>query len=173
MPFSCYRFAFIAFVFLTVASPKGQANAQPFDEVREVTAVRVFDGDTITAKSHSEEIKIRLYGVDAPEGNQPWGNDSKLFLEDLLLGETIVIRTLYLDRYGRYVAIAALPTGEVVQELMLAKGHLMVYPKYCDIPKCAVWRKLEQQAREDRVGQWQKDGVIEPWVWIRSRFYAE
>ena len=162
----------ILFIFALVALSCQEARARSFEDTYEATVIQVYDGDTFTAVYHDEEIRIRLYGIDAPENNQPWGKESKAFLEGMLLSETVVVRTLYLDRYGHEMAIIALPTGEVIQELLLQEGHAMVYPQYCDNPRCTEWRELERKARKDRIGLWNSDGVIAPWEWIRTRFYA-
>ena len=42
--------------------------------------IRVVDGDTIRAEAKGKEIKIRLVEIDAPEMNQPFGAQSKNFL---------------------------------------------------------------------------------------------
>jgi len=34
--------------------------------------VGVADGDTITVLRDKEQVRIRLYGIDAPEGGQPF-----------------------------------------------------------------------------------------------------
>ena len=46
--------------------------------------IRVVDGDTIRAEAKGKEIKIRLVEIDAPEMNQPFGAQSKNFLNRLL-----------------------------------------------------------------------------------------
>ncbi|MDD0848760.1 thermonuclease family protein [Campylobacter sp. 46490-21] len=48
--------------------------------------VRVADGDTITILTDSkEQVKIRLFGIDAPERKQAFGQKSKDFWQSLLL----------------------------------------------------------------------------------------
>ena len=50
--------------------------AQPFT----AKCVRVADGDTITVlTSDQEQIKIRLQGIDCPEGGQAFGKKAKQF----------------------------------------------------------------------------------------------
>ena len=39
--------------------------------------VGVADGDTITVLENRTQHKIRLYGIDAPEGGQDFGNRAK------------------------------------------------------------------------------------------------
>ena len=49
-------------------------------------AVKVADGDTVTILTDSkEQVKIRLFGIDAPEKKQAFGQKSKDFWQSLLL----------------------------------------------------------------------------------------
>ena len=48
--------------------------------------IKVADGDTITILTDSkEQVKIRLFGIDAPERKQAFGQKSKDFWQSLLL----------------------------------------------------------------------------------------
>ena len=50
------------------------------------------DGDTFTAQMNTREnctIHVRMYGVDAPEKNQPFGAEAAAFLRDRLTGATL------------------------------------------------------------------------------------
>ena len=49
--------------------------------------VGVSDGDTITFLENRTEHKLRLYGIDAPEGGQAFGNRAKQFVSDLVFGK--------------------------------------------------------------------------------------
>lgn len=54
--------------------------------------VGVTDGDTIkilTPERH--QVKVRLYGIDAPEKKQPYGTAAKRYLSDLIAGKTVQI----------------------------------------------------------------------------------
>lgn len=66
--------------------------------------VGVSDGDTVTVLSSShEQIRVRLYGIDAPESEQPFGTKSKQSLSGLLFGKTVEVDEVDVDRYGRVV----------------------------------------------------------------------
>ena len=43
--------------------------------------IRVSDGDTILIQSGSQKIRVRMYGIDAPELKQKYGEESKKYLE--------------------------------------------------------------------------------------------
>ena len=45
----------------------------------------IHDGDTINITTHNnKKVKIRLYGIDAPELKQPFGEQSQLCLEEMI-----------------------------------------------------------------------------------------
>ena len=150
---------------LCIIAMPGEARADDYDSLKEGTVIRVNDGDTITVRHRLEEIRVRLFGIDAPERGQPGGLEAAEFLKDLVLSETVIIRTLYLDQYERDVAIVAFPHGELLQDILLKAGHAWVYPTFCTIPRCAEWERLENQAREKALGLWAEDGAVAPWAW--------
>ena len=60
---------------------------------------RVYDGDTIKAKGHDIEIKVRLVGIDAPETSkkkhepgQPYSQQAKKYLADLVLNKVVDVK---------------------------------------------------------------------------------
>ena len=46
--------------------------------------VSIHDGDTITVLQDKQQVKVRLFGIDAPELKQPYGKKSKRFLSNLI-----------------------------------------------------------------------------------------
>ena len=56
--------------------------------------VGVSDGDTITVLENRTPHRIRLYGIDAPEGGQDFGNRAKKFVSDLVFGKQVRGHTL-------------------------------------------------------------------------------
>ena len=140
------------------------SHAAPPPTPRSATVLRVSDGDTILVRVGKEEIKVRLYGIDAPESKQPGGPEATAFLENLLLTEKVIIKTLDVDKYGREVALVEL-RGQSVQEAMLERGLVWVYTKYCRAAFCGEWKEIEKEARRARVGLWKDAEAVEPWVW--------
>ena len=94
--------------------------------------VAVADGDTITVEpvEGGDRIKIRLYGIDCPEGNQPFGSIAKDFVVKLTLHKVVDIAVKDKDRYGRTVAIVKL-NGDILQELLLENGLAWVSANSC------------------------------------------
>jgi micrococcal nuclease len=94
--------------------------------------ISVYDGDTVTAVidlgfETTKKIKIRLYGINAPEirGKQrPEGLKSRDYLRSLVLDKDVIIQTLKdkKGKYGRYIGIIHLG-DENVNELLVESGH--------------------------------------------------
>ena len=80
--------------------------------------IRVVDGDTIRAEAKGKEIKIRLVEIDAPEMNQPFGAQSKNFLNRLLNKKDITLISQGEDRYGRTLG-EIYANGESANTLMI------------------------------------------------------
>ena len=68
--------------------------------------VSIHDGDTITILQDKQQIKVRLFGIDAPELKQPYGKKSKQFLANLIAGKVCgkvhcgVYKGLTFEDYG-------------------------------------------------------------------------
>ena len=78
------------------------------------TATSVYDGDTITVtldlgmRIKRERIKIRLFGIDAPElrgESLLRGRESRDFLRSKILNKEVIIQTIRdkKGKYGRYL----------------------------------------------------------------------
>ena len=67
--------------------------------------VHVTDGDTIVVLTEDkEQVRIRLYGIDAPESGQPFGRVATRYVRDIAALEIVEIDEKYMDRYGRTIA---------------------------------------------------------------------
>lgn len=124
---------------------------------------RVGDGDSFRAKIQGVEMEFRLYAVDAPEMDQPYGKRAKTELQSLLGKEQLVIVFVDIDRYGRIVADVWSGGGHVNRELV-ARGAAYFYPEYA---KDNALFDVEQAARDQKRGLWALpvEQRVEPWVW--------
>ena len=127
--------------------------------------IRVVDGDTIRAEAKGEEIKIRLVEIDAPEMNQPFGAQSKNFLNRLLNEKDVTLISQGEDRYGRTLG-AIYANGESANALMIKSGFAWVYDRYV---KDSSLYKYQDQAKAENLGLWQAENPIAPWVWRKQK----
>ena len=136
------------------------------------SVISIVDGDTITvapAGDTSSPLKIRLYGIDAPEHDQSYGLQSTQKLASLLPKDSSVeVISLGQDRYGRIVALIA-KDNHIINGDMVSSGAAWVFAKYCKADVCKSWYKLQQQASDKRLGLWEEDSPIAPWQWRKNR----
>lgn len=130
--------------------------------------VGVADGDTITVLRDKEQVRIRLYGIDRPERGQAFGKRAKQFTSDMVMGKTVRIEPIDVDRYGRTVALVFLFRDLVNAELVYA-GYAWVYTRYCKESFCGWWKQLEREAREAMRGLWRDPNPVPPWEFRRQR----
>lgn len=132
--------------------------------------IGVADGDTVIIyTSERERLKVRLYGVDAPEGGQPWGGEAESFVRGLAWLQEVELRVLSTDQYGRAVALVKLPDGRSLNEELVRRGHAWVYRDYCKEYFCGGWLRLEKAARENKNGLWSEPSPTAPWNWRKRR----
>lgn len=122
--------------------------------------VKVADGDTITIlNAKSEQIRIRLSGIDCPEKSQAYGQKAKEFTAKLCAGKQVKVIFQSKDRYGRVLGIVIVDGINVNKEL-LRSGYAWHY-KYFD--KTKEYAELEAKARRKKIGLWQENNPIAPW----------
>lgn len=131
--------------------------------------VKIADGDTVTIlTSDYKQIKIRLYGIDAPEKKQAFGNVSKQALSGLIAGKEVEVEDCGIDRYRRVVGIIH-HGGININEVMIEQGLAWVYPQYCKKPFCKTWYRLQGQARKEGLGLWKDAHPVAPWKWRKRK----
>jgi len=122
------------------------------------TVVRVVDGDTIKIANEHGIATVRLYGIDAPEKSQAFGQAARNFTISQVSGK---------DFYKRTVAIVMVGT-QCLQEQLLLQGYAWVYPQYCKERFCQAWTTLQGISAGNRVGLWIDPAPIQPWVWRKQ-----
>jgi endonuclease YncB( thermonuclease family) len=127
--------------------------------------IEVFDGDTILVLSDGQQIKVRLYCIDAPELLQPYGRTAKEFLSRILLGKKVKVKERGIDQYGRVLGEVFLDGEISINEELVKNGMAWVYKKYCKIPS---YFALEKTARQNRIGLWEDENPIPPWEYRKK-----
>lgn len=121
--------------------------------------VKISDGDTITILQNKEQTKVRLYGIDAPEKKQDYGQRSKQFLAGLIAGQVVEVETKGKDRYKRTLGIIH-HKGQDINAQMVLNGYAWAYVKYS-----RMYVDHEKLAREKKLGLWQSSDPAPPWEW--------
>ncbi|MFZ3046822.1 MAG: thermonuclease family protein [Desulfatirhabdiaceae bacterium] len=142
----------LIFIFLTLSLPSQAALTGQ--------VVGISDGDTITIlDSTRTQHKIRLWGIDCPEGHQDFGSKAKKFTSNLVFGKTVSVMPEDTDRYGRTVGTVMID-GKTLNEELIKAGFAWVFIRYCNKPVCEQWKRYEEAARRGRVGLWAQSNAI-------------
>ena len=137
---------------------------------RRVRIRRVIDGDSLEVKYAGlfsflrQSFPVRLYGIDAPELAQPYGQESRKQLETLVRRGGIRMDAVTTDRYGRTVGILypRRRRDDPVNVAMVRSGMAWWYRRYG--ARGLGFAEAEAEARRRRRGLW-KDGnrARAPW----------
>ncbi|EAK0467187.1 thermonuclease [Campylobacter upsaliensis] len=126
---------------------------------------RVIDGDTIellakTSKTnpynHIAKLKIRLYGIDAPELKQAYGKEAKEYLSALVLKQEVGLIIENKDKYDRFVGTIFLK-GQDINKEMVKNGYAHAYESFSK-------KYLAEQAdvKMFKLGLWQDEKAVKP-----------
>jgi endonuclease YncB( thermonuclease family) len=129
----------------------------------------VIDGDTIEIHG----TRIRLWGIDAPEGTQLCRNEESDLYQCGKTAATALAGLFYTihrpvtclptghDQYGRTVAMCSLGTpGPDIGQWLVANGYALDWPQYSR----GRYSGAQQQAKQAGRGIW-KGSYVEPWLY--------
>jgi len=159
--------ASLLIAFASRAEPIPGVSAEPrvpvASEVRTGRCISIADGDTLTVRLGTENVSVRLEGIDAPESRQDHGAKAKAALSDLVKGQTVDVHVTGTDRYKRTLAIVMIG-GVNVNERLVEDGWAWQYDEYNDDLHLA---ELEEIARTERRGLWAHANAVAPWDFRR------
>ncbi len=124
----------------------------------------VADGDTIEVVAGGAAVRVRLEGIDAPELDQPFGVDAKVFVQRYAGGQVVTVLEKGRDRYGRTLGDVILPNGDHLNRRLVEEGLAWHYKRYS---RDAALAALEQRAQVRRIGLWGQSAPMPPWEWRR------
>ena len=117
-------------------------SAEPY---RVMILERVIDGDTIVASGQ----KIRLWGIDTPEKDEPHFLAAKMLLESLLKDGELSCKFIEEDRYQRSV-MHCLIDGLDIGSMMVRVGMAKDYSRYSG----DYYQYEENLAKSEKLGIW-------------------
>lgn len=146
--------------------------ASPAVAVESLTGrARVVDGDTLEVSG----VKVRLFGVDAPEldqrcqqGARVWacGQAAREVLAGIVGGRRIVCAVQDIDRYGRDVAVCQAGNQDI-GAVMVRQGMAIAYRRYS-----GRYVNAEGAARAEGLGLWSST-YVQPEVYRQAERAAQ
>ena len=132
---------------------------------KEIKNIEVLDGDTIAYYENDKRVRVRLYGIDAPELSQKYGEESKSKLKKLIRRkmELIVLST---DKYQREIGLLYV-NKTCINSSMLLEGYAWYYVD--SRPVCNLYKHHEEYARNKKLGIWKDTDNIEPWIYRKQQ----
>ena len=107
--------------------------------------VGVSDGDSLTLElPDGERVRVRLYGIDAPEKDQDFALPARKKLTRLVYDKPVRVEVQDIDKYGRYVG-KVYAGARYVNRFMLKEGLAWLYRHYA--ADDAVLAEAEARAR--------------------------
>lgn len=157
-------FVFVFSLLINGCNSSSDKNDSPFKKGKEVkgSVVTVIDGDTYDLLVNGNQtIRIRMEGIDAPERGMPFYKKAKKYLGSLCIDQEIKIKITGKDKYDRILAYSYLNDGRELSEEMIKAGLAWHYKKYNSNKTLS---KLEQEAKDNRIGLWIHDDPMAPWT---------
>lgn len=128
----------------------------------------VIDGDSLRARIGNQRGKteLRLWGIDSPEWNQPYGKQARNYLKVRVLRKKLFFTAKGTDRYNRLLVIlhdTHSSNSRSINEELVANGFSWVYKRFCDERICDEWLKAQQFAQQQKSGLWVSRKPVPPW----------
>lgn len=95
-----------------------------------ISGAVAIDGDTIRLDSPGKNLRLRIWGINAPEIKGPGGVEASRALARLIADQTLSCDLMDVDRYSRPVVRCATPSVSDVACEMVRQGHAKDWPTY-------------------------------------------
>ena len=143
---------------LLVSASYGKSNTY----INDVVCSYVVDGDTfkIYSPALGKQV-VRIWGIDAPEKKQKFGDKATSFLSSLIVEKPLRLIVKSKDKYGRFVC-------QVFHEDMdigLVMVRMGFAWHYVSITKNKALANAQAEAKRQQLGLWADPDPTPPWVY--------
>lgn len=122
--------------------------------------VGVSDGDSLLLElPGGERVRVRLFGIDAPEKDQDFALPARKKLTRLVYDKQIRVEVQDMDKYGRYVG-KVYAGARYVNRFMLKEGLAWLYRHYAAGDELLA--EAETRARAAGRGIWASSAPLRP-----------
>ena len=142
--------------------PRSCKDNEQQPQLLEGICVGVSDGDSLHLElPDGERVRVRLYGIDAPEKDQECALAARKKLGKLIYDKKIRVEVLDVDKYGRYVG-KVYAGARYVNRFMLKEGLAWHYKHYAADDELLA--EAEARARAAGRGIWSTESPCRPRV---------
>lgn len=132
------------------SAPQPPLIAVPTDAVA-VDVSRIIDGDTIEVRSAETTLRVRLYGVNAPERGQRCAAEAAQRLGELAASLVLLVPDArQTDQYGRELRYVFTADGHSIDDALVREGLARAWRD--DGSRRALLIAAEEQARASKTG---------------------
>ena len=167
LPFKVMMVSALIALSSLIALPLSAADSA--DEIIRAKAVSIVDGDSISVVINQELVRVRLAGVDAPEGNQPFAIDSRQSLHDLCFWVEAELSSISKDYYGRMLAKVKC-NGVNVNGEQVRRGMAWVADQSVEDRELI---QLQEEAQAAKRGLWSYESPLPPWEWHSRGWHSQ
>ena len=156
------------------------APEEPGCDTLRVPVLKVFDGDGFLTSLGRHHVAVRFGFTDAPEIEQPGGQEAKAFLSSLIFDRWVELVVLFktdtggvVDRHGRIVCIpylcdeSAFGAMRNIELEMVLNGWSWVLDRYGPSEH---YLDALADARRSRRGIWAFENNVHPWDFKRDKY---
>ncbi len=141
-------------------------------EIIEGKVVGIMDGDTIKILDHTNtQFKVRLSGIDSPEKAQPFYNNAKQSLSDLIFDKQVKIEYKKSDQYGRIVGKVIIDGNDANLE-QVKRGYAWFFKQYQNelvMDDRLGYLHAHEAAQSSKQGLWIDLNPIPPWEFRKAK----
>jgi micrococcal nuclease len=117
------------------------------------------DGDTCWIQDSGSKFKVRFYGIDAPESDQPYGQEAREYLNNLVSNKEVDLKCKG-NSFDRKTCDLYL-NGQDVSALLVKEGYAWDYPKFSH----GQYQGLQKDAQQAHLGMWKDTNITSPYCW--------
>lgn len=129
----------------------------------------VTDGDTVTVLVNNQKTQVRLENIDAPEishpksqiPTQPFGQQSRKLLNDLVYGKSVYVKSNKMDLYKRHIGTIYIDQRNI-NLIMVQNGLAWASREYLNDNS---YINAENYAKKFNLGLWSDKRSIYPAQW--------
>lgn len=151
----------------------------PWKDNREITkeydytvqVVGIADGDSFVGLTEdSTEIRFRIYGIDAPEKSQPFSNEAKKLLSEMIFEKKVGIVVIEpSDKFNRQLVQVLIDDNVDVGAEMIKNGLAWHYRRAKETVVNNNYRQLETEAQKNKLGLWSQKNPESPWDFRKKK----